>query len=96
VVWGRPYQGKTRDNDPLVPIPPDHFRKYSFRHGSFDFETENKRIYTTTIELIVANEPEKAGETYYDLRVSERGARKVLAAFAPLTPEQQQGWADEE
>jgi hypothetical protein len=95
-VWGRPYQGKTRDNDPLVPIPAEHFRKYSFRHGSFDFETENKTIHTTTIDLIVANEPEKAGETYYDLRVSERGARKVLAAFALLSPDHQQGWADEE
>jgi hypothetical protein len=95
-VWGRPNFGPVRDNDPMVPIPPEHFLQHSFRHEALEADVPNKDTRTTTMTMLVRNDPGDDGKTYYDLRFSEREARAVLEAFGKLTPEQQQGAADGE
>ena len=77
-VWGRPYNGEPRDNDPMLPIPAEHFRKYSFRHGCLEMDMENKHSCTTTIAALTKGKEMTEGESYYDLQLSDSDARAVL------------------
>jgi hypothetical protein len=81
-VWGRPYQGEVRDNDPLIPIPASHFHKYSFRHGSLAHPVKNRHTFTTTIDSIAQGKEEQAGVTFYDLHASTMAARAILQRIA--------------
>lgn len=80
-VWGRPYQGKVRDNDPLIPIPAEHFRTYSFRHGALEAGYPNDQTCTTTLSMLAWGKAGREGVTFYDLYLSTKGARAVLRAF---------------
>ncbi len=77
-VWGRPYNGLVRDNDPLVPIPAEHFKKYSFRHGALHHVMRKEQTCTTTMSLITQGKTGLEGETFYDLRVSTKAARAIF------------------
>jgi hypothetical protein len=80
-VWGRPYNGEPRDNDPMLPIPADHFRKYSFRHGCLEMDMENKHSCTTTIAALTKGKEMTEGESYYDLHVAGIQAREIIDKF---------------
>lgn len=80
-VWGRPYNGEPRDNDPMLPIPVGHFRKYSFRHGCLEMDMENKHSCTTTIAALTKGKEMTEGESYYDLHVAGTQAREIIDKF---------------
>lgn len=80
-VWGRVYNGPVKDNDPMVPVPAEHFRTYSFRHGLLTYEGPNTGAATTTMELLAKGDGHVKGETYYDLHVLKGDAKAVLKKF---------------
>lgn len=81
-VEGRQYRGKVKSNDPLIPIPPDHFKDYEFRHGRLHYEVDNESTGTGTLQLLAERREGVENVTFYDLHLSEHGARAVLAKVA--------------
>ena len=81
LVWGRPYQGPIRDNDPLVLIPKEHFITYSFRHGALDSEVKNDQTATGTMGMLAKGVAGIQGVTFYDLHLANEASRDVLRAF---------------
>lgn len=81
-VWGRKYRGPVQDNDPLVPIPREHFEEYGFRHGSLHYEVLNDQSATGTIGMATWGVKGKKDVTFYDLHLSYADTRKVLDQFS--------------
>jgi hypothetical protein len=84
-VWGRPYNGPVRDNDPLIQIPASHFKEYSFRHGALNHVVRNDQTCTTTMSLLVEGKQGLEGVTFYDLHVSTMAARAVIKHIAEVS-----------
>jgi len=82
VVRGRPYHGPVRDNDPLIPIPANHFNEYLFQHGALHYVLPNDKTSTTTMALQMQGKVGLDGVTFYDLHVSTKAARAVMKRIA--------------
>lgn len=82
LVEGRQYRGPVKDNDPLVPIPADHFKDYGFAHGVFGYDVANEHSRTGTIRMLSEARDGVEGVTFYDLHLSDEDVRSVIKAFA--------------
>ena len=81
-VEGRQFRGAIKSNDPLVPISPDHFEDYEFRHGRLHYKADNESTGTGTLQLIATGVEGVENVTFYDLHLSEHGVRAVLQKVA--------------
>jgi hypothetical protein len=81
-VEGRQYRGPVRHNDPLVPIPPEHFRDYGFGHGVLNYEEPNDASHTGDVRMMTLGQRGKEGVTFYDLHLLLDDARAVVTDFA--------------
>lgn len=84
-VEGRRFRGPVRHNDPLVPIPPEHFHDYGFGHGVLNYDEPNEASHTGDVRMMTNSQRGKEDVTYYDLHLSERDARAVVLDFAKDT-----------
>lgn len=82
-VEGRQFRAPGHSaTEPLIPIPPEHFREWEFRHGALHYEIENKNTLTSSMRLVLDHQAGVENVTFFDLHLSERGARAVLAQMA--------------
>jgi hypothetical protein len=80
-VEGRQHR-KVRHNDPLIPVPADHFKEFGFGHGILNYGEPNEASHTGNIAMLSANQRGIPDVTFYDLWLSEKDARQVLSEFA--------------
>jgi hypothetical protein len=81
-VEGRQYCGPVRHNDPLVPIPPEHFRDYGFGHGILNYEEPNEASHTGDVRMMTLGQRGRPDVTFYDLHLHRDEARTVVKTFA--------------
>lgn len=82
-VEGRQFRAPGhRGTEPLIPISPVHFRDWEFRHGALCYEIENKNTLTSSMRLVLDKREGVENVTFFDIHLSERGARAVLAKMA--------------
>lgn len=90
-VWGRQYRGDVKDNDPLVSIPPEHFKDYGFVHGLLHYQTPNIHTATGTIQMKTWGQKGIKNVTFYDLHLSYRDLQHVLKRYSNV---RENAWKD--